>query len=59
MVMAAKKATTHSKNYEKVKNFYDEGLWDTEKVRNAVTNPKSNPWITEEEFEEITGESYQ
>ncbi|MBQ6318184.1 MAG: XkdX family protein [Lachnospiraceae bacterium] len=49
----------HSKNFEKVKKYYDEGLWDKDKVRNMVTNPKSNPWITTEEYEEITGEPYK
>lgn len=55
--MATKKAA-HSKNYVKVKNFYDNGLWNKDKVKNAVTNPKSNPWITAAEYEEITGEAY-
>ena len=41
----------HSPKYEKVKKYYDEGLWNTERVKNAV----SKGWITEEEFEEITG----
>ena len=50
--------TTHSKNFEKVKNYYDQGLWSKARVRNAVTNPKSNPWITAEEYEEITGGPY-
>lgn len=50
--------TTHSKNFKKVKNYYDQGLWSKARVRNAVTNPKSNPWITAEEYEEITGEPY-
>lgn len=56
--MASKKAK-HSVNYEKVKRFYDKGLWSKEKVRNAVVNPESNPWITKAEYEEITGESYE
>lgn len=51
-------ATTHSKNYYKVKGYYDSGLWNKNRVYNAVTNPKSNPWITAEEYEEITGEPY-
>lgn len=57
--------TVHSKNYAKVKGFYELYLqtdgkagWSKEKVRNAVTNPKSAPWITAEEYEEITGEPY-
>ena len=44
----------HSKNYEKVKNYYDKGLWSIERVRQAVVKG----WITEEEFAEITGEEY-
>lgn len=40
-----------SKNFEKVKRYYDLGLWDIEKIRAAV-----GKWITEEEFELITGE---
>lgn len=55
--MAAKKK--HSVNYEKVKKFYDKGLWSKEKIRNAVTNPESSPWITSAEYEEITGEPYE
>lgn len=44
----------HSKNFEKVKTYYDIGLWNINKVRNAVLKE----WITEEEFTEITGESF-
>lgn len=43
----------HSKNFEKVKEYYDSGLWPIERVRNAV-----GKWITEEEFKEITGEDF-
>lgn len=49
----------HSKNYEKVKRFFDRGLWDKRKVYDAVTHPEGNPWITSEEYEEITGEIYE
>lgn len=38
----------HSKNFEKVKNYYDNGLWSEERVRAAV-----GKWITEEEYLEI------
>lgn len=55
----AKKTTEHSKNFAKVKNFYDLGLWGEVRVRNAVTHPASNPWITAEEYEEITGQPYE
>ena len=44
----------HSKNYEKVKNFYDKGLWNEKRVYNAV----KMGWITEEEYTEITGLQY-
>jgi hypothetical protein len=50
---------TYSKNYSKVKNFYDKGLWDDARVRNAVTKPSPAPWITKEEYQEITGEAYE
>ena len=55
----AKKSTEHSKNFTKVKNYYDKGLWSKERVYNAVTNPASAPWITAAEYEEITGEKYE
>ena len=41
-----------SKHFKKVKGYYDSGLWSIERVRNAVLKG----WITEEEFELITGE---
>ena len=43
-----------SKNFEKVKNYYDNGMWNEARVRNAV-----GKWITEEEYKEITGEEYK
>lgn len=42
-----------SKNYMKVKNYYDTNRWSKEAVRNAVGR-----WITEDEYFEITGEKY-
>lgn len=44
----------HSKNFEKVKRYYDEGFWNEAKVRNAVVKG----WITEAEFAEIIGEEF-
>lgn len=41
----------HSKNYEKVKSYYDRGMWSEERVRSAV-----GKWITEEEYAEIVQE---
>ena len=43
-----------SKHFKKVKGYYDNGLWSIERVRNAVVKN----WITAEEFETITGETY-
>lgn len=43
-----------SKNYEKVKNYYNMGFWNLSRVRNAV----EKNWITEAEFKDITGEDY-
>lgn len=43
-----------SKNYEKVKKYYEEGLWNKTQVKNAVIKD----WITPEEYEIITGEKY-
>ena len=42
-----------SKNYEKVKNYYDKGLWNENRVYHAV-----GKWITPEEYEQITGKIY-
>ena len=51
----------HSKNYDKVTSYYNmykdsdgEFGWSIKKVRDAV----NKNWITDEEFEEITGEKY-
>lgn len=43
-----------SKNFEKVKNYYDNEIWNKTRVYNAV-----GKWITEEEYKEITGEDYK
>ena len=43
-----------SKMYEKIKGYYNAGLWSEERVRNMVIKGV----ITEEEFYEITGEFY-
>lgn len=42
-----------SKNFEKVKSFFEARLWPLSWVINAVDR-----WITEDEFQEITGEKY-
>ena len=42
-----------SKNYNKVKEYYDRGLWSKTRVRNAV-----GKWISADEYQEITGEEY-
>ena len=46
---------TKSKHYDRVKAYYDDGLWSLKKVRNAV----KMGWITPEEFFEITGVEYE
>jgi uncharacterized XkdX family phage protein len=43
-----------SKNYEKVKAYYDRGAWSKERVHSAV-----GKWITADEYETITGEKYE
>ena len=44
----------NSPKFEKVKNYYDTGLWNKEMVRNAVVKG----WITAEEYKVITGEDF-
>lgn len=44
-----------SKNYEKIKKYYDNGLWNKARVKNMV----AKGIITEEEYQEITGEEYR
>ena len=45
----------HSAKFEKVKSYYDMGLWTKHQVRNAVVKG----WITAVEYKEITGEDYE
>ena len=45
----------HSKMFEKIKSWYETGIWSGEWVRNAVVKGK----ITAEEYQEITGEPFQ
>ena len=40
----------HSDQFEKVKRYYNMGMWNIDRVRNAVLKR----WITESEFTEIT-----
>lgn len=47
-------AKKHSDKYETVKKYYTMGMWDEQRVRNAV----AKGWITEDEFEEITGKPF-
>ena len=44
-----------SSKFEKVKSYYEHGLWNISRVRNAVVHG----WITVEEFEIITGQVYE
>lgn len=41
--------------FDKVKDFYERGLWGISRVRDAVLKG----WITAKEFEDITGEPYE
>lgn len=43
-----------SSKFEKVKGYFDRGLWNIERVKNAVVKA----WITAEEFQIITGQPY-
>ena len=43
-----------SKMYEKVKKYYDIGLWSEERVRNMVIKGI----ITEEEYKDVIGNEY-
>lgn len=45
----------HSPKYEKVKEYFNKGLWNEEMVRNAVVKG----WITVEEYYLITNEPYE
>ena len=40
----------HSKDFEKIKRYYDNGFWTKKMVKNAVVKGK----ITTEEYEDIT-----
>ena len=44
-----------SKMYEKIKEYYDSGLWSEARVRNMVVKGV----ITEEEYASIVGEEYE
>ena len=54
-MMKKESGDMHSKKFKKVKGYYDSGLWNIGKVRDAVVHG----WITAEEYEEITGEPYE
>lgn len=43
-----------SPKFNKVKGYYDSGLWNKTMVRNAVVKG----WITAAEYKIITGEDY-
>ncbi len=46
--------TERSEKFEKVQRYYELSLWNETQVKNAVGR-----WITEEEYEEITGKAFQ
>lgn len=41
--------------FDRIKRFYERGLWDKERVKDAV---RTNT-ITEEEYEQIVGEPFE
>lgn len=45
----------HGKNYEKVKRYYNMGVWTKKMVYNAV----AKDWINPEDYKELTGEDYE
>lgn len=46
--------TEHSERFEKVRGYYKNHLWNLTQVRNAV-----GKWITEAEYQEITGKAFK
>ena len=44
-----------SKNYTKIKNYYESGMWSIDRVWNVVGKKLG---ITEDEYKEITGFTY-
>lgn len=44
-----------SAKFEKVREYFEKGLWVKAWVKNAV----AKGWITAEEYETITGETYE
>lgn len=44
-----------SKMYNKIKGYYDAGLWDEQRVHNMVIKGI----ITEDEYKSITGNDYK
>lgn len=49
------KVVKHSKNFYKIKGYYDSGAWTIDRVWNVVGKSLG---ITEEEYKEITGFVY-
>lgn len=45
----------HSPMFNMINDFYHRNLWNISRVRDAVIKGK----ITEEEFQEITGQTYE
>lgn len=48
----------HSSHYTEIKFWYDNGNWTKAWVHDAVTHPTSSPYLTKDEYKEITGEIY-
>lgn len=48
-------STEHSAKYKKLRWYYIRGYWSAKMLADAVVKG----WITEDEYEEITGEAYE
>lgn len=46
----------YSKNFEKIKQYYDRGLWTEERIKSVVDKSLG---ITKEEFKEITNKNFE
>lgn len=45
--------------FEKIRRWYEQGLWTKTQVHDAVAKPVRKPLLTPEQYKEITGEEYE
>ena len=48
-------AATHSKYFAEIKEWFELGIWNEKRVKNAV----AQNYLTEAEYKEITGKTYK